>query len=175
MVTMVSRLVKQRYGTELRIRTLASVKPEISQALEWLLDEPHTSDESKVLRSAPPTDHCSFVSAHLRLLPKPRAVKSCPLCQQAGRPDFRSHFLSNCKFLPEPDRLFMSKARQVAGIELDESSYDYQHRLDQPGPSDFQEFSNMLHCPSGVRPAKHEIIIAGCDLHLISCNPWAVS
>lgn len=47
------RLVKQRYGTELRSRTLASVKPEISQALESLLDELHTSDESKVLRSAP--------------------------------------------------------------------------------------------------------------------------
>ncbi|XP_068752665.1 uncharacterized protein [Montipora capricornis] len=122
------RLVKQRYGTELRSRTLASVKPEISQALESLLDELHTSDESKVLRSAPPTDHRSFVPARRRLLPKPRAVKSCPLCQQAGRPDFRSHFLSGCKFLPEPDRLFMSKIRQVAGIELEESSYDYQIR-----------------------------------------------
>jgi len=32
-------LVKQRYGTELRTRTLASIKPEISQALESLLDE----------------------------------------------------------------------------------------------------------------------------------------
>ena len=146
------RFVKQRYGTELRSRTLASVKPEISQALESLLDELHTSDESKVLRSAPPTDHRSFVSARRRLLPKPRAVKSCPLCQQADRPDFRSHFLSNCKFLPEPDRLFMSKVRQVAGIELGESSYDNHHSLDQPGPSDFQEFSDMQHCPSGVLP-----------------------
>ena len=44
----------------------------------------------------------------------------------------------------------MSKVRQVAGIELDECSYDYQHSLDQPGPSHFQESSNMLHCPSGV-------------------------
>jgi len=57
------QLVKQRYGTELRGRTLASVKPKISQALESLLDELHTSDESKVLRSAPPTDHRSFVLA----------------------------------------------------------------------------------------------------------------
>ena len=146
------RLVKQRYGTELRSRTLASVKPEISQALESLLDELHTSDESKVLRSAPPTDHSSFVSTRRRLQPKPRAVKSCPLCQQAGRPDFRSHFLSSCKFLPEPDRLFMSKIRQVAGIESDESSYDYQHGLDQAGPSDFQVLSNMQHFPSGVLP-----------------------
>ena len=34
-----SRLVKQCYGTELRSRTLASIKPEISQALSSLLEE----------------------------------------------------------------------------------------------------------------------------------------
>ena len=32
------KLVKQRYGTELRIRTLASIMPEISQALTSTLD-----------------------------------------------------------------------------------------------------------------------------------------
>ena len=32
-----SRLVKQHYGTELRSRTLTSIKPEISQALNSLL------------------------------------------------------------------------------------------------------------------------------------------
>lgn len=46
----------------------------------------------------------------------------------------------------------MSKIRQVAGIELDESSYNYQHSLDQAGPSDFQEFSNIGHCSSGALP-----------------------
>ena len=46
----------------------------------------------------------------------------------------------------------MFKVRQVASVELDESSYDYQHSLDQPFPSDFQEFSNMQHCTSGVLP-----------------------
>ena len=152
------QFVKQRYGIELRSRTLASVKPEMSQALESLLDELHSSDESKVLRSASLTDRRSFVSARRRLLPKPRAVKSCPLCQQAGRPDFRSHFLSSCKFLPEPDPLFMSKIHQVAGIELDESSYDYQHSLDQAGPSDFQEFSNTQHCSSGALPTMEPLV-----------------
>ena len=40
----------------------------------------------------------------------------------------------------------------MASFELDESSFDYHHSLDQPFPSDFQEFSNMQHCPSGVLP-----------------------
>jgi hypothetical protein len=44
-------VIKQRYGTELRCRTLASIKPEISQALDSLLEELRTSEEAKVLRT----------------------------------------------------------------------------------------------------------------------------
>ena len=47
-----SALIKQRYGTELRSQTLASLKPEISQALESLLEEIQSTNESKVLRTA---------------------------------------------------------------------------------------------------------------------------
>ena len=46
------KLVKQRYGTELRSRTLASIKPEISQALPSLLDEIRASDDAKIMRTA---------------------------------------------------------------------------------------------------------------------------
>ena len=45
-------LVKQRYGTELRSQTLATLKPEISQALDTLLDEINSTNETKVLRTA---------------------------------------------------------------------------------------------------------------------------
>ena len=46
------RLVKQPYGTELRSRTLASIKPEISQVLSSLLEEIRVSDVAKILRAA---------------------------------------------------------------------------------------------------------------------------
>ena len=46
------RLVKQRYGTELRSCTLASIKPEISQALSSLLEEIRASDDAKILHAA---------------------------------------------------------------------------------------------------------------------------
>ena len=42
-------LVKQRYGTELRSRTLAPLKPEISQALDSLREEIRSSADSKVV------------------------------------------------------------------------------------------------------------------------------
>ena len=48
------RLVKQRYGTELRTRTLASIKPEISLALDSLLEELRTTEEAKIMRSGAP-------------------------------------------------------------------------------------------------------------------------
>lgn len=46
------RLVKQRYGTELGSRTLASIKPEISQALTSVLEEIRAADDAKILRTA---------------------------------------------------------------------------------------------------------------------------
>ena len=51
-----SRLVKQCYGTELRSRTLASIKPEISQALSSLLKEICASDDARILRAAVAND-----------------------------------------------------------------------------------------------------------------------
>ena len=51
-------LVKQKYGSELRNKSLASLKPEISQALTSLLDELRLIDETKTMRigmQCPPT------------------------------------------------------------------------------------------------------------------------
>lgn len=46
------QLVKQCYGTELRSRTLASIKPEITQAHQSLLDEIRANEDAKVMRTA---------------------------------------------------------------------------------------------------------------------------
>ena len=135
------RLVKQRYGTEPRSRTLASIKPEVSQALNSLLDEIRASNDAKVMRTAAGGFRRS---TPIKSLPRkgprpPRQSKSCPLCQQAGRPD-PNHFLSECRHLPEEDRKYIAKARQIANIvddhleEGDESA---------PFPSDC-EFNNEI-------------------------------
>ncbi|EDO46928.1 predicted protein [Nematostella vectensis] len=126
------RLVKQRYGTELRSRTLASIKPEISQALSSLLEEIRTSDDAKILRSAvsntyqwkPATSHNNQwkpAPNSKTTSRKPRSSKVCPLCSQANRSDTH-HFLSECKFLPDSDRRYMIKARQIADIFDDNDS-----------------------------------------------------
>lgn len=98
-----------------KIQKLASLKPEISQAVDSLLDEIRINNDAKVLRTAfknynsPPTTtqrHPNF---------RTKNNKICPLCKQAGRPR-HDHFLSTCKFLPHEDKTFMSRARHLCAL-----------------------------------------------------------
>ncbi|KAK3741257.1 hypothetical protein QZH41_019954, partial [Actinostola sp. cb2023] len=125
------KLVKQRYGTELRSRTLASIKAEISQALSSLLDEIQAADDTKILRAGvtPYTRRTSQPYKPVARTPaRPnRPLKTCPLCKQTGRQS-HNHFLSECNFLPEQDRKYIVKARQIASIlddDPDETTDDY--------------------------------------------------
>ncbi|CAB4001636.1 Hypothetical predicted protein [Paramuricea clavata] len=135
-------LIKQCYGTGLHSRTLASIKPEISQAVSSLLDEIASNDEAKVMCTQ------TFRRGPSRRLPVPAmrqsgstrlCEKSCPLCKQASRPD--NHFLSECRFLPERDWKYMAKARQIASIlEDDEECFDDAAVEDYPHSNDVPEF-----------------------------------
>ena len=53
-------LVKQRYGTELRSQTIASLKPEISQALDSLLEEIHVTADARIMRTSFEKSKSSF-------------------------------------------------------------------------------------------------------------------
>ena len=59
-----------------------------------------------------------------------RPTKFCPLCKQAGNPD-NAHFLSECSFLPEQDRKYIAKARQIADIFDDPSEPETRPRVDE--------------------------------------------
>ena len=114
------RLIKQRYGTELRSRTLASIKPEISQALSSLLDEVHTSEDVKIMRTA-----TSRVDRKNKQFPQrqhtPISFKVCVLCKAAGQVS-NNNFLSQCSYLPAADRKYMARARHIANILDDTDS-----------------------------------------------------
>ena len=89
-------LVKQRYGTELRNKSLASLKPEISQALASLVEELKVTDDGRALRT-----FANF----------PTKDKFCILCHAKNRP-FKSHYLADCRFLPDADRKRISRSGQ---------------------------------------------------------------
>ena len=159
------RLVKQRYGTELRSRTLASIKPEISQALRSLLEEIRASDDAKTLRAAV-ADDFRRPRPGGRSDPKtrprqPRQDKVCPLCKQAGRSN-TNHFLSQCTFLPDNDRRFMVKARQIVGILDDEQDTNYDLDPDPP-------------CPETTLPTPDVVALPCPDpsISLYGCLSWS--
>ena len=133
------KLVKQRYGPDLRNRTLASIKNEISSALPSLLDELNTqTDTAPVMRSYGSSNSFSNNSFSNRRSfhssrpsssrapsskqPSTRNVPSCALCKQANRP--ANHFLSTCSYLPERDKQFISRARLLAALDDEESDRD---------------------------------------------------
>ena len=137
-------LVKQRYGTELRSQTLSSIKPEISQALDSLLEEINTSQESKVLRSAIRNSYVSSFKSEPKQSVKSRP--SCPLCKQAGRPS--QHFLSKCKYLPQSDKTYLSKPRLATEL-CDVQDYDSDNDDCVLSPENLSE----------VKPATHSFCV----------------
>ena len=100
------QLVKQKYGADLRNKSLASIKPEISQSLNSLMEELRSMEDSKILRAA--TSSSKFTHSLKR-----KSFKFCVLCKTAGRPTFSSHTLLECRFLPEHDRKMFGKSRYI--------------------------------------------------------------
>jgi hypothetical protein len=130
-------LVKQRYGAELRNKSLASIKSEISLAIRSLLEELKTSDNSTVLRV-----HSRGGSRDGNERPsssrgsRPRSKRYCCLCRTANRPDFESHYLSQCPHLPKEDKVRFAKVRN---IELVDDDSEVQSASERSGSSDEEE------------------------------------
>ena len=63
------------------------------------------------------------------------ALIFCPLCKKAGRGDF-PHYQNECTYLPDTDRKFIAKARQIVGIlDCDESDHEEEPQEYQPAPN----------------------------------------
>lgn len=114
------QLVQQRYGADLRNKSLASLKSEISQAMTSLLDEVASSEESRVFRTGNRASRKPGNRASRQ--PGGGQRMSCVLCKTAGRPH-NSHWLSQCTFLPAEDKKALSRATNC-DINYDSESED---------------------------------------------------
>ena len=117
-------IIKQKYATELRNKTLASIRDEISESLPSLLLEISGSeDQVAVSRLYKPYNSRQSKPSKFTK-PKVKAFrKSCVICQTAKRP--ANHFLSDCPFLPDEDRRYMkSRTRVVDAYDDEEESND---------------------------------------------------
>ena len=124
-------LVKQRYGAELRNKTLTSIKPEISQAMGALLNELQSVEGSRIMPAQVNNRRPSTRST---------SSKYCVLCRTANR-QFDNHYLSHCRFLPEADRRRFTRIRHVESDVLDfPGYYPYEDpNYDDEKPSHIQQ------------------------------------
>ena len=134
-------MVKQRYGTELRNKTLASLKSEIAQALDSMLEELNSvpaRGDSRVLRLPQPVRFQNQGRSQFNRGPRPAQrrdgdynrgnPKMCSLCKTANIPGWDTHFLSQCKHISDGDRRMMSgsfsKVRLTDAEYEDDAIYD---------------------------------------------------
>jgi len=144
-------LVKIRYGTELKTRTLASLKPEISSALPSLLGELGTPNpvmrasasnyrpngqygrssvkfqNPRPNQNAHSSDSRSFSNS--RNNSNQRRTPCCSICKNAGRPS--NHWLSSCALLSPEDKRYLARARLLSALDsemddMDEVIEDFQ-------------------------------------------------
>ena len=139
-------LLKQKYGSELRHKTLTTLKPEISLALGSLPDELRSIEDTKAMRisSTTPRRHCDSGLSH----PRRRPFLSCILT--AGRPH-NTHNLIDCRYLPHRDRPPWARSRMV----MDDPD-DLDAEICEP----FDESSDIVVPPvQGEEPTAHRVSI----------------
>lgn len=111
-------LIKQKYGSELRNKTLASLKSEISQSLDSLLEELKSCGEesSRILRT-----NTSNNSGGQPRYSQQRSKPFCCLCHASKRSNV-SHWLSRCPYLPEGDKRRIQQVgnARVRYVDVDE-------------------------------------------------------
>ena len=123
------QLVKQRYSTELRGKTLSTLREDISESLTSLLAEIHGETAASIARSASYNNNnrsryqdnnnrSRYQDRQLPYRQKSTSSKFCAICDAAGRAS--DHFLSECSNLPEADRRFMSTRARMRAVEVDE-------------------------------------------------------
>lgn len=113
------QIIKQKYGTVLRSCTLSSIKQEISQALDSLLEEAETLDDVKVMRS-----RTFYPNRQNPSQSRQNRRPSCPLCVACKRKQ-TFHFLSKCPFLPQDDKDYMTKASTSKIVTVADVEGDY--------------------------------------------------
>jgi hypothetical protein len=109
-------LVKQRYSTELRSKTVATLREDISESLDALLAELSGESAANIARAAVYNSYQRRSSEQSTY--RQKATRLCPLCEANNRPN--DHFLSECSYLPEGDRRFMASRAKTRAVEVDD-------------------------------------------------------
>ena len=131
--------VKQRFATNLRSQTIFSIREEISDSIPSMLLELQNKDDASISRATGgfqefrPFSRGRGAGYRGSGGQRGRSFKKCTLCFQAKRPDYQSHYLSQCPFLEAGDKAFMSKIRDVDVEDECHEFDDDHHYYEQTG------------------------------------------
>lgn len=107
------QLVKQRYGTELIVQKLASIKPEISHAIPSFLEKIRDNEDARSFRTFAQPHHSRGSLVH-----HPPGKQQSRFCPRSS-----AHFLRKCRFVPESDRKYNILSKSLTDPEY------YRHGL----------------------------------------------
>ena len=123
-------LIRQHFATILRDNTLFSIRNEVSDAIPTLLEDIREK-EGAINRAGGfnSTGRSGGYNSNQKSYQRTnfkRFKKKCSLCDAAGR-SAEGHYLSSCPFLPDDDKKFLSRVRDIAINEddCDDDEYDY--------------------------------------------------
>ena len=122
-------LVKQRYSTELRGKTIATLREDISESLDSLVAELQGESAASIARSSVFNgnrrgSHYNKGSQYNKNRQyRQNSTRFCTICDLSNRKS--DHFLSECPFLPEADKVYMSARAKTRAVEVaGEEFYD---------------------------------------------------
>ena len=147
------QLVKQKYGADLRNRSLASLKPEISQALSSLQEELRLINDTRAMRIE--SSYSFRRGINRRMTPKKTISKSCILCKAMGR-SHNTHSLADCRFVPNSDKGAFGRSRLVIGESGDDLEEDVDDNVTEKvyADNDFEHSACRTNCVSSNRRVK---------------------
>ena len=138
------QLIKQKYSTELRNQTLSSIREDISVSLGPLLAEIHGESPAQIARAASYNKRNRLSNNSNKIQQSRKTNKFCALCESNNR-SF-NHYLSECPFLPEADRNYMTNIRtriREIDIEDPEEGEIRQIPIDRKPPSSSNEIPQI--------------------------------
>ena len=113
-------MIKQKYTTELRNKTVASLREEISESLESLLAELNGEGACIARAFSRGPMKKGYSGSTRQGFNRQRSSRLCPLCDACGRAS--DHYLSECQFLPASDKRYLSSKARSRAVDVWEDS-----------------------------------------------------
>ena len=119
-------LVKQKYSTELRSKTLASIREDISESIPSMLSELQGESAISISRAGAysnPSFNRKPRQERSAQYQKKFTSKFCAICDASDRNT--NHFLSECPYLPDADRKYWKMLAKMRAVDVEEDDAEF--------------------------------------------------